>query len=282
MMHSGGGLMSVETAMEHPVRLLESGPAGGAIFAADYARGASGSRRRCRYDMGGTTAKICLIEDFAPKTARTLRGRAHLSLQEGVGHADLHPGRSRWSRSGRAAAPSPPSTRWAASRPGRDRAGLGARPGLLPAGRRAPDDHRCRPDARQDRPRELRGRRDPAGGGAGRAARSRDAVGGAGPRARARRPSASARWWTRTWPTRRASMPWRTAGHSEHFTMIAFGGRAPLHAARLCEKLGHRPAASCRRARASARPSASCGALRLRGDSASGCSSGSPPSTRRR
>ena len=36
------------------------------------------------YDMGGTTAKICLIEDFAPKTARDLRGRAHLPLQQGL------------------------------------------------------------------------------------------------------------------------------------------------------------------------------------------------------
>ena len=38
MMHSGGGLISVETAVDQPVRLLESGPAGGAIYAADFAR----------------------------------------------------------------------------------------------------------------------------------------------------------------------------------------------------------------------------------------------------
>ena len=38
MMHSGGGLISVETAIEQPIRLLESGPAGGAIFAANFAR----------------------------------------------------------------------------------------------------------------------------------------------------------------------------------------------------------------------------------------------------
>ena len=37
MIHSGGGLISVETAIEFPVRLVESGPAGGAIFAADVA-----------------------------------------------------------------------------------------------------------------------------------------------------------------------------------------------------------------------------------------------------
>lgn len=70
MIHSGGGLISVETAAEFPVRLVESGPAGGAIFAADVAR-RFGLDRVVSYDMGGTTAKICLIEDFAPKTARS-------------------------------------------------------------------------------------------------------------------------------------------------------------------------------------------------------------------
>ncbi|WP_296746939.1 hydantoinase/oxoprolinase family protein [Mesorhizobium sp.] len=70
MIHSGGGLISVETAAEFPVRLVESGPAGGAIFAADVAR-RFGLEKAVSYDMGGTTAKICLIEDYAPKTART-------------------------------------------------------------------------------------------------------------------------------------------------------------------------------------------------------------------
>ena len=70
MIHSGGGLISVETAAEFPVRLVESGPAGGAIFAADIAR-RFGLEKVVSYDMGGTTAKICLIEDYAPRTART-------------------------------------------------------------------------------------------------------------------------------------------------------------------------------------------------------------------
>jgi N-methylhydantoinase A len=70
MIHSGGGLISVETAAEFPVRLVESGPAGGAIFAADIARRFD-LDKVVSYDMGGTTAKICLIEDFAPRTART-------------------------------------------------------------------------------------------------------------------------------------------------------------------------------------------------------------------
>jgi len=70
MIHSGGGLVSVETAAQFPVRLVESGPAGGAIFAADLAR-RFGLDRVVSYDMGGTTAKICLIDDYAPQTART-------------------------------------------------------------------------------------------------------------------------------------------------------------------------------------------------------------------
>ncbi|VFR29458.1 N-methylhydantoinase A [plant metagenome] len=70
MIHSGGGLISVDTAAQFPVRLVESGPAGGAIFAADIAR-RFGLARVVSYDMGGTTAKICLIEGFQPQTART-------------------------------------------------------------------------------------------------------------------------------------------------------------------------------------------------------------------
>jgi N-methylhydantoinase A len=70
MIHSGGGLISVETASAFPVRLVESGPAGGAIFAADVASRFD-LNKVVSYDMGGTTAKICLIEEFQPQTART-------------------------------------------------------------------------------------------------------------------------------------------------------------------------------------------------------------------
>jgi len=70
MIHSGGGLISIDSAIEFPVRLLESGPAGGAIYAADYAA-RYGLDRVLSYDMGGTTAKICLIENHRPKTARS-------------------------------------------------------------------------------------------------------------------------------------------------------------------------------------------------------------------
>ena len=70
MMLSGGGLTTIETACRFPIRLVESGPAGGAIFAADLAAQA-GLDRVLSFDMGGTTAKICLIDNAQPQTARS-------------------------------------------------------------------------------------------------------------------------------------------------------------------------------------------------------------------
>ncbi len=70
LMLSGGGLTTVETACRFPIRLVESGPAGGAIFSADIAR-QCGLERVLSFDMGGTTAKICLIDDYRPQTARS-------------------------------------------------------------------------------------------------------------------------------------------------------------------------------------------------------------------
>lgn len=84
MIHSGGGLISVETAAEFPVRLIESGPAGGAIFAAEVAR-RFGLQNVVSYDMGGTTAKICLIEDFTPKTARSFEVARTYRFAKGSG-----------------------------------------------------------------------------------------------------------------------------------------------------------------------------------------------------
>jgi N-methylhydantoinase A len=69
LMTSGGGITTTETAIRFPVRLVESGPAGGAIFAACIAR-AHGLDQVVSFDMGGTTAKICLIDKAQPQTAR--------------------------------------------------------------------------------------------------------------------------------------------------------------------------------------------------------------------
>ncbi|AXI56420.1 methylhydantoinase [Sulfitobacter sp. JL08] len=69
MMTAGGGMTTLETAVQHPIRLVESGPAGGAILAARVAA-QSGETEVLSFDMGGTTAKLCLIDRFQPQTAR--------------------------------------------------------------------------------------------------------------------------------------------------------------------------------------------------------------------
>lgn len=84
MIHSGGGIVSVESAAEFPVRLVESGPAGGAIFAADIAR-RHGLDTVLSFDMGGTTAKICLIENQVPKTAKTFEVARTYRFRKGSG-----------------------------------------------------------------------------------------------------------------------------------------------------------------------------------------------------
>ena len=70
LMMSGGGVTTVEVAARFPVRLIESGPAGGAILAAHVAR-ECGLDEALSLDMGGTTAKICLIENGTPERSRT-------------------------------------------------------------------------------------------------------------------------------------------------------------------------------------------------------------------
>lgn len=70
LMLSGGGLTTIETAARFPIRLVESGPAGGAIFSAYVAR-QRGFEKVLSFDMGGTTAKVCLIDDFRPQASRT-------------------------------------------------------------------------------------------------------------------------------------------------------------------------------------------------------------------
>ena len=62
LMMSGGGLTTLETAVRFPIRLVESGPAGGAILASQIAA-ECGLGEVLSFDMGGTTAKICLLTD---------------------------------------------------------------------------------------------------------------------------------------------------------------------------------------------------------------------------
>ena len=84
MMTSGGGLTTIETAREHPIRLVESGPAGGAILAASIAQ-RIGAERVLSFDMGGTTAKICLIDDGAPQLSRAFEVDRTYRFKKGSG-----------------------------------------------------------------------------------------------------------------------------------------------------------------------------------------------------
>ncbi len=84
LMHSGGGIISIESAAEFPVRLVESGPAGGAVFAAHIAARYD-LDKVLSFDMGGTTAKICLINNQAPKTSRVFEVARTYRFKKGSG-----------------------------------------------------------------------------------------------------------------------------------------------------------------------------------------------------
>ena len=70
LMTSGGGVIGLEAAKRFPIRLVESGPAGGAILASRIAL-ECGLAQVLAFDMGGTTAKICVIDDGQPQTSRS-------------------------------------------------------------------------------------------------------------------------------------------------------------------------------------------------------------------
>ena len=67
VMQSSGGVATAEAMERHPVRMIESGPAAGALMAAAYGE-LTGHRDLIAFDMGGTTAKLALIEDGRPFT----------------------------------------------------------------------------------------------------------------------------------------------------------------------------------------------------------------------
>jgi N-methylhydantoinase A len=69
IMQSSGGIALPADARRFPIRLVESGPAAGALAAAQAAR-ARGEPRLLSFDMGGTTAKACVIDGGAPLVAR--------------------------------------------------------------------------------------------------------------------------------------------------------------------------------------------------------------------
>ena len=201
LMLSNGGLTHVSEAKRAPVQLLESGPAAGALAGAWFGRNA-GLERVLAFDMGGTTAKLALVDDGEPLVAygfeaarekRFLRGSglpiqiATVELIEiGAGGGSIaHKSRARHAQ--------------CRSREQRRPAG----PGLLRPRRHRRHRHRRRSDARLSQRRLLPGRRDED-----RPRRDRRGVrhAGRGARRRAVRapPSACTTWSTRTWRAPRA------------------------------------------------------------------------------
>jgi len=77
---SAGSLTSIDTAVRFPIRLVESGPAGGAMLGKHIAR-QLGARQSIAFDMGGTTAKIVMLNDYEPRHSRNMEvARAHRFL----------------------------------------------------------------------------------------------------------------------------------------------------------------------------------------------------------
>lgn len=84
IMLSSGGIIGAEIAGRNPVRMMESGPAAGALAAAHYAE-VLGLDRLMSFDMGGTTAKACLIEDRQPLVTGLFEADRKYRFKEGSG-----------------------------------------------------------------------------------------------------------------------------------------------------------------------------------------------------
>jgi N-methylhydantoinase A len=84
LMTSSGALTTLAHGIEEPVRLVESGPAGGAILAREVALGAR-LDRALSFDMGGTTAKICFVDGGAPQESRSFEAARVYRFLKGSG-----------------------------------------------------------------------------------------------------------------------------------------------------------------------------------------------------
>jgi len=242
LMHSGGGILSLRDAARFPVRLVESGPAGGAVFAADIAA-RHGLRRVLSFDMGGTTAKICLIKDARPRTARSFEVARSYRFKKGSGMPISIPvidmveiGAGGGSLAWRDAL-------------GRIRVGprsAGSEPGPACYGRGGTQAAVTDADL-------LLGKLDPESFAGGAFTLDRQAAhdalrrslgqhGDTGPDTDGATAQAAARGIVEVVDENMANAARVHAVENGEdladYTMIAFGGAAPLHAARLCEKLG--------------------------------------------
>jgi N-methylhydantoinase A len=85
LMLSSGGLTHVAEAQRAPVQMLESGPAAGAIAAAFFGRDDTGAQGILAFDMGGTTAKLSLVDGGEPLTAYSFEAARQRRFIEGSG-----------------------------------------------------------------------------------------------------------------------------------------------------------------------------------------------------
>ncbi len=235
LMLSGGGLTAVETAIRFPVRLVESGPAGGAIFAAEIAR-QCGLDKVLSYDMGGTTAKICLIDELKPQTNRAFEVARIYRFKKGSGlplripvieMVEIGAGGGSIAR----------VDRLKRITVGPDSAGADPGPACYGRGGTGPTVT----DADL-----LLGRIDPTGFSGGRMALDRDAA-EAAMRHEVAEPLALATELAALGVSEIVDENMANAARVHAIesgkdargrTLVAFGGAAPLHAARMAEKLG--------------------------------------------
>ncbi len=84
LMMSSGGMATLETAKTLPIRLVESGPAGGAILSRIISA-ECGLRQVLSFDMGGTTAKICYIDEYTPQHSREFEVAREYRFLKGSG-----------------------------------------------------------------------------------------------------------------------------------------------------------------------------------------------------
>jgi len=84
IMLSGGGIASLRVAQEAPIQMIESGPAAGAISGSYYGK-LTNSDHVIAFDMGGTTAKMCLIENGEPEHSKTFEAGRVRRFRQGSG-----------------------------------------------------------------------------------------------------------------------------------------------------------------------------------------------------
>ena len=235
VMQSSGGVATAEAMERYPVRMIESGPAAGALMAAVYGE-LAGHRDLVAFDMGGTTAKLALIEDGRPLDHHGLRA-APREQRAGQRPADEHPGdrprrdrrRRRLDRARRG---------WASSRSGPESASSTPGPVCYGRGGAEPTVTDANLVLGYLNPDYFAGgamRAAPGRGGA----RHRGARGArrSGSRSRRRR-GASTRSSTPTWSWPRAWCRSSAAATRATLTLVAFGGSGPVHGCRLAQALG--------------------------------------------